>query len=146
MDINEFNMNFFDPIMEKISSENKEVFLLGDFNIDLMKVEEENHINDFFNIITTNLFVPHITLPTRITSSSKTLIANIFSNSLNFLQGISGNFTVSISDHLPQFLIIPRENFHPPKKHNIYKRDTKNFDKENFIGELINTDWNSINY
>ena len=57
---------------------------------------------------------------------------------------ISGNFTVSISDHLPQFLIIPRGNCHPPKKHNIFKRDTKRFDKENFIAELINTDWNIV--
>ena len=53
---------------------------------------------------------------------------------------ISGNFTVSISDHLPQFLIISRGNYHPPKKHNIFKRDTKHFDKENVIAELINTD------
>ena len=146
MDIDEFNMNFFDPIMEKISNENKEVFLVGDFNIDLMKVEEDNCINDFYNIITSNLFVPHITIPTRITSHSKTLIDNIFSNSLNFYQGISGNFTVSISDHLPQFLIIPRENYHPPKKHNVYKRDTENFDKESFVSELINTNWNDVLY
>ena len=85
-----------------------------------------------------------ITLPTRITSSSKTLIDNIFSNSLNFPGKISGNFTVSISDHLPQFLIIPRVNYHPPKKHKLFKQDTKRFDKENFIAELINTDWNTV--
>ena len=31
-----------------------------------------------------------------------------------------------------------------PKKNNIYKRDTKNFDKVNFILELRNINWNSI--
>ena len=93
-----------------MSNENKEVIIMGDFNIDLMKTEDDNHINDII------FFVPHITLPARITSSSKTLMDNIFSNSLNFPEMISGNFTVSISDHLPQFLIIPRVNYHPPKK------------------------------
>ena len=47
--------------MEKISSENQEVFPMGDFNNDLMKTEEDNDINKFYNI-----FVSHITLPARI--------------------------------------------------------------------------------
>ena len=37
---------------------------------------------------------------------SKTLIDNIFSNSVNSSY-ISGNITTSISDNLPQFLLIP---------------------------------------
>ena len=112
--------------MEKMSNENKEVIIMGDFNIDLMKTEDDNHINEFYDIIRTIFFVSHITLPTRITSSSKTLIDNIFSNSLNFPQMISGNFTVSISDHLPQFLIIPRVNNHPPKKTITYSNEILN--------------------
>ena len=31
-----------------------------------------------------------------------------------------------------------------PKNNNIYKRDTKNFDRENFTLELRNIDWHSI--
>ena len=71
MDIDDFNVNFFEPIMEKMSNENKEVIIMGDFNIDLMKTEDDNHINEFYNIIRTNFFVPHMTLPTRITSKLK---------------------------------------------------------------------------
>ena len=48
---------YFEELMEKTTSENKEVFLMGDFNIDLLKIEEANHVNDFYDIITTNLFV-----------------------------------------------------------------------------------------
>ena len=88
--------------------------------------------------------VPHIIYPTQITPHSKTLIDNIFSNSLNFSQGHSGNLTLSISDHLAQFLIIPMDYNFTPKKNNIYKRDIKNFDKVNFILELRNINWNSI--
>ena len=39
MDLHEFNEDYLDPLMEKILSEDKEVFLMGDFNIDLLKVD-----------------------------------------------------------------------------------------------------------
>ena len=94
--------------------------------------------------MTSNLIVPHIIYPTRITPHSKTLIDNIFSNSLNFSQGNSGNLTLSISDHLAQFLIIPMDFDFVPKKVNIFKRDTKNFDRENFIQDLSHINWPSI--
>ena len=95
-------------------------------------------------ILTSNLFVPHIIYPTRITTTSKTLIDNIFSNSLNFSQGTSGKLTISISDHLAQFLIIPEESYKLAKRNNMFKRDTANFDRENFILDLLNVDWPSI--
>ena len=31
-----------------------------------------------------------------------------------------------------------------PKKYNVYKRDTKNFDRENFILDMLNIDWHSV--
>ena len=55
---------------------------------------------------------------------------------------LSGNLTVGISDHLPSFIIIPRKNQnHLPKKHNLYKLDIKNMDRENFILDFLNIDW-----
>ena len=80
----------------------KKIFLLGDFNIDLMKSETDMNTPNFFDTITSNLIYP-----TQISSTSKTLIDNIFSNSLNFSLGTSGNLTLSISDQFAQFLIIP---------------------------------------
>ena len=71
-----------------------------------MKSETDMNTSNFFDTITSNLMVPHIIYPTRISSTSKTLIDIIFSNSLNFSLGTSGNLTLSISDHLAQFLII----------------------------------------
>ena len=44
--------------------------------------------------------------PTRITSHSNTLIDNTFSN-INAPDIMSGNLTSTISDHLPQYAIIP---------------------------------------
>ena len=87
---------------------------MGDFNMDLLKTESDEKIGEYYGILTSHLFVPHITIPTRITSTSKTLIDKIFSNDPNFMNGVSGNFTFSISDHRPQFLIMPDKLSGPP--------------------------------
>ena len=144
MDLHEFNDNYLNPVLDKSMAENKQIFLTGDFNVDLMKTDSDYNTSNFFDTITSNLFVPHIIYPTRITPNSKMLIDNIFSNSLNFSQGNSGNLTLSISDHLAQFLIIPMDYEFVPKKANLFKRETKNFDRENFIIDLLNIDWPSI--
>ena len=143
MDLEDFTQNYFEKIINKLSTEDKIAYLMGDFNIDLLKIEDEEKVNNFFNTLTSNLFVPHITLPTRITSHSKTLIDNIFSNDPNFSRAISGNFTFSISDHLPQFLLVPKETNNTPKKHNIFKR-SKKYEKEDIVADFINTNWNDI--
>ena len=143
MEVNDFNENYLNPLMDKLDDK-KNVFLLGDFNIDLIKNEIDTETLTFLDTITSNLFVPHIIHPTRITPHSKTLIDNIFSNSPNFSQGKSGNMTLSISDHLAQFLIIPLDFNYIPRKINLYKRDTKNFDREIFFLDLTRIDWATI--
>ena len=130
--------------MEKLSNENKKVFLIGDFNVGLMKIDINVDTANFFDVITSNLLVPHIIHPTRITPTPKTLIDNIYSNSVLFPDGISGNLSISISDHLAQFFIIPENYEYVSKKQNTYKRDTKNFDRENFILDLLSIDWSTI--
>ena len=144
MTMNDFNKKFFCEFIEKLSAQNKIAYLCGDFNIDLLKTEVDENIKTFYSSLTSNLFVPHITLPTRITSHSQTLIDNIFSNDPNFSQGVSGNFTFSISDHLAQFLIMPRIDNRPPKKHNIQKRDFTNYDKTDLIGDIISINWHEV--
>ena len=144
MDIKEFNEDYLDHLMEKLSKEKKDIYLTGDFNIDLMKTEEVTNISNFLDTLTSNLFIPHIISPTRITPKSSTLIDNIFSNSLNFKKGISGNLTITISDHLAQFLVIPKKHPKIHKKQNIYKRDTRHFDRENFIADLLEIEWHSV--
>ena len=144
MELNEFNNHFLNDFINKISIENKVAYLSGDFNINLLNVSSDNDINDFYQIMTSHLFTPHITLPTRITTHSQTLIDNIFSNNPEFASGISGNFTFSISDHLAQFLIMPHLRNKYLKKHNLYKRDFSNFKKEELVADTISTNWPEV--
>ena len=126
MTVNDFNENFLNSLMEKLT-DSKNNFLMGDFNVDLMKTDTDEDSMTYLDTLTSNLFVPHIIHPTRITPHTKTLIDNIFSNLPNFSQGKSGNLTVSISDHLAQFLIIPLETGDSIPLRDFYKRDTKKF-------------------
>ena len=141
MQIEDFNEHV-DELFDLLKDENKYICIMGDFNIDLIKLEEDSASNNFFDNMVSNMFIPHITIPTRITPTSKTLIDNIYSNIEDFKNGFSGNLTLSISDHLAQFLIIPFCNSKQiPKNHNLYKRDLTNFDRENFLLDLLDTDW-----
>ena len=70
--------------------------------IDLAKYGTHNDTNHFYEIISSSGFRPLILQPTRVKSSSATLIDNIFINELEcFSKG--GNITCSISDHFLQF-------------------------------------------
>ena len=144
-DLDEFNDNYLNTLLDKISKENKSVFLLGDFNVDLLKYDKHAPTNEFLDSLSSRMFLPHIVQPTRISTTSKTLIDNIFSN-IHTPSSVSGNITSSISDHLPQFLIVPDIflNLSPPKS-NIHERDWNNFDQENFILDYLAVDWTDIN-
>ena len=123
---------------------NKKLLLIGDFNADLLNCDTNVDISNFLDTLTSNLIIPYIIIPTRITSTSKTLIDNIFSNSLNFQNGTSGNLTVSISDHLAQFLIITESKEYQPKRNSAYIRYTSKFDRDDFVLDLYNIDLNSV--
>ena len=142
VDLTDFNSNYVNSLLEKISKEQKSVFLLGDFNINLMNYNVHNPTNEFLDSLSSNSFLPYILQPTRITSHSKTLINNIFTN-VTLPDSIFGNLTAAISDNLPQFLIVPKIFSNPPSnKSNIYERDWSNFDQENFILDYFSVDWN----
>ena len=133
IDLTDFISNYLNNLLEKISKEQKSVFLLGDFNINLLNYNNHNPTNELLDSLASNSFLPYILQSTRMTSHSKTLIDNIFTN-ITLPDSISGDLTTTISDHLPQFLIVPNIFSKPPSnKSNIYERDWSNFDQENLF-------------
>ena len=135
IDINEFT-ELLTHTLDKTNKEKKICCIAGDFNINLLKLNENKQIEEYFDALTNNNFMPLITLPTRITSKTKTLIDNIIFN--NFTPGIkSGNINVSISDHVPQFAIIPLSNKNfTHKKQEIFVRNFKDIDKPLLLNTL----------
>lgn len=99
-------LNELTPILEQLNRENSEVILLGDFNLDLLMVNQKNIVSVYLNLMFTYGFIPTITIPTRIHNSA-TLIDNIFLRSTKhtcFYK--TGVMISSVSDHLPIILCI----------------------------------------
>ena len=102
MDLVDFISNYLNKLLDNISKEQKSLFLLGDFNVNLLNYNEHNQTNEFLDSLASNSFIPLILQPTRITSHSNTFIDNIFSNSIE-PDIISGNLTAIISDFWQYF-------------------------------------------
>ena len=94
--------------IEKIINNNKIDVICGDLNLDLIQTNNPK-IQCYLDVLMGNDFLPCITIPTRITDHSATIIdhINVFrplreiSNKI-----ISGNLFIDVSDHLPNFIIL----------------------------------------
>ena len=106
MDLTDFSSSFLNKLLENISKEQKPIFSLGDFHVNLLNYNDYNPTNAFLDSLSSNSFMPLILQPTKITSHSTTIIDNIFSDIIDQYI-IPGNLTTTISDHLRKFELIP---------------------------------------
>ena len=84
-----------------------EIVIVGDFNLDLLKIDTNQHIKEFFESMLANGFLPKITLPTRLTENNGTLIDNIFCKlSKDLSETTAGILRYQISDHKPCFVTL----------------------------------------
>src|SRR5271167_1541617 len=93
----------------------KNIFLTGDFNLDLLKHDQHGPTKTFLNTMISNSFLPVIWRPSRITTNTATLLGNIFVNT----EGSSlrsGIVYSDISDHLPVILKLQPEKIIPKRK------------------------------
>ena len=128
--VDKFN-DYINQTMEKIPKENKLIFLIGDFNINLLNYESHGETNDFINTMISHYLLPHILHPTRVTDHSATVIDNIFSNNTSY-ETTSGNIITQISDHFPQFLILNKVAM-DYKTCSFAKCDFSNFSEQRFV-------------
>ena len=100
--------------------------------------------NEFLDSIASNSFIPYILQPTRLTSHSKILIDNIFSNVISH-EVISGNITTTISDYLPQCSFVPNVLSNPScQNSDIYERNWSKFVQQNFFLDYFDKDWSDL--
>ena len=84
MELSELNL------LDTLSSE--KLVLLGDFNTDLLKYDQSSNIFDFLDLVYSSLL-----LPTHTTTTSATLIDNVFTNNYSS-SFFSGNVVSTLSD------------------------------------------------
>ena len=132
-------------IIEKIRINNRSFWLMGDYNIDLMKNNVHKPTTDFIDMMFSNALIPLINKPTRITSHSATLIDNIFSNNYdNEGKILQGNLITDISDHFAQFHIIEtKDKINPNDEYTLIRlKNQTNIDK--YINTIQNFNWSAI--
>lgn len=136
--------NFFENFSKTLNDLNKrggEIIVVGDFNIDLCKMDSRPLNNRFFETICALNLLPKITKPTRICSTSSTLIDNILCTASDLFPRIdSGILLHQFSDHKPVFALLRVRPFRPVVTTASYRRcspkqmeDLKNDLKQNSI-------------
>ena len=60
MNINEFNDDCLNELLDKLSKENKTLFLFGDFNINLLNYDIHPSTNEFLDSLSSHYFLLNI--------------------------------------------------------------------------------------
>ena len=89
-----------------ISKQNAKFYLFGNYNIDLLKTYKNNLTHEYVNNLLPSSVTCRINKPTRITSSTDTLIDQIYLNDVD-LSLLSGINTSDLSTYNGVFCIIP---------------------------------------
>ena len=140
-DIEQFNIDF-NQLISSFTKKRNDTFILGDFNIDLLRAHDHLLTSSFFDILSTNHLLPTITKPTRITSTTSTLIDNILCSSISKLID-SFIIVTDISDHLP---VMVRVDLNSCSQLPIHTQ-TRRIDETSithFKAQLAQINWSSV--
>ena len=137
--------NHFKNILSKRKITNKELVLVGDFNINVLDFNESKMVQNFVNLMFRHGLIPTINKPTRVTRNTATAIDHIIINSVINAEFKTGTIKTDISNHFPIFFIFKcvvdsteaREEF-------IYKRNYSSNSIETFKQKLREVNWNEV--
>ena len=99
----------FSSYLDDVQKIYQKEYICGDINKNLLKINENNNYNAFYESVTSSGFMPQITLPIHLSDTCDTLIDNIVTNDFeknhkNFI------LTRIISDHQMTCFILPNHN------------------------------------
>ena len=91
--------------MQTLHEQNKHVFLMGDFNIDITEamLSTNRTVNDFHNLFLSYHFYNLINKPMRVSENKSSIIDNIYTNVSKTL--VNGIFKTDFSDHYSIFCV-----------------------------------------
>jgi len=98
----DFNDNFA-QLMSALDGNRRNIILLGDYNIDMLKINTHRPTMDFLNSLFSYFITPIINCPTRVTEDTMTLIDNVLTNMYDMVHEPTVLLS-DISDHFPILL------------------------------------------
>lgn len=127
-----------------VSTRKISCFIVGDFNVNLLKCDPNDVMDDFLNTFYSSYFFPLIHRPTRVGDHSVSLLDNIFTNFLG--KGMNSGILLSdLSDHFPIFQcsLLQADGINYTKKPK-YKRIMTKSNTSKFENMLANMSWDDI--
>jgi Reverse transcriptase (RNA-dependent DNA polymerase) len=131
----------FINILSDINESEKQSYITGDFNFDILKFSSNEYIADYVNNFFMHGFIQIITKPTRCTSNSATLLDHVLTNDIQ-LSYESCILISKISDHYPIITICNSEKMQRPQS--IETRFINERSIQNFKNDLSNVNWATL--
>lgn len=135
---NDFNKNFND-LLTKASAENKEILILGDFNVDYLKDDNNKVIKETFKLHGFTQLIKHAT---RITKDSETLIDLIATNKPLVISRTEV-LPTAISDH-DMVCCLRRLNNIKFQGKSIECRNYAHYNHDSMNNDFLNVDWTPL--
>ena len=100
-------INEFTLLIVSLEKYRLNINLAGDYNLNLLNINNDELCNEFFDLITSHSLLPQITLPTRLSQTSGTLIDDILCKAhISIKPTTAGILLNKLSDHQPCFIIL----------------------------------------
>ena len=134
----------FEKLIKGIDNENKEMYILGDLNCDLLRPDKDYNIptkkiKSLYELYQLSQLIDEAT---RVTMTNTSLIDHMVTNTPE-KNSDSGVIHTGISDHSLIFAI--RKISVIKKQENIVEmRNMKNFNEEKFVAELLKQHWEQV--
>lgn len=132
-------LTLFDDLLSFVVPQYDNIVVMGDINVDQLSDLTVSRCFSSYD------FVQVIDEPTRVTTSSRTLLDVIFINRPDLVES-SGTIEHTFSDHLGISCTIGSMVRLPSKTRFVTYRNYRNFNLENFIADLYATPWDDIFY
>ena len=118
---------------------------MDDYNLDLLKYDENKNVCDFLDLSFSYGFIPLINRPTRITNHTATIIDHIYTNNYNvdskLLQGI---LITDVSDHFAIFHITINESKQETCDEPELIRQVNERNLAKYDNEIRNVNWSNV--
>ena len=130
-------------ILSKNNVTNKEVILIGDFNINL-DFDKNRRVQSFVNLMFRFGMIPTINKLTRVTRHSTTAVDHVFTNTIMDNIKIKTIVKTDIPDHFTIFFTTKNKIDAESPEQYIFKRNISDQSIDKFNQNLRNIDWNNV--
>ena len=142
--VNQFH-NYLKEFLSNKSIITKDIYIVGDFNLNFIDYENNKKIKDFVNLLFEKGLIPVINKPTRVSLKSATIIDHIITNTLFTHATQSRIIKTDVSDHFPIYLISNKTKLSAEYlEKTVITRTFNDNSIRNFKADLKEKDWTHV--